>query len=101
MVAHAFERNILAGLSDGKNLAGILAGEEAFGNADEEITGGQEHEHRDGDGNAVMPQRSLESPIVTVEQRVEEALGGGVEAPVLLMCRRLDEAAAEHRCEGE
>ena len=101
VLAHSLEGNVLPRFGDAKELAGVFTGEKALGNDDKQRRRGEEDEARDEHGQAAVAQDVLQAPIVGPQQAVEEPLGNGIDAAMLLVARRLDETAAQHRGEGQ
>src|ERR1043166_7772290 len=96
MVAHVFERDVLAGLSHDKGLIGILTRKEALGNRSEKKNGGEEDEQGNDHGRRAMAQHDFKGAIVNGQHAIKEALEGSVSAAMLLMPGRFYKAAAQH-----
>ena len=98
---HLVIRSAFTGFGDDGELVGILIGDEAFGDLDEHVHGGAEHQDEAHHHGHAMAQGHLQRDVVGVQHSVEEFLGDVVEPAAFFFVRRLEEAAAQHGREGD
>ena len=98
---HRVERNPFGGFGKDEHRAGVLVGQESFGDLEEEVHRAHQHERGDGHGSHAMAQSDLQSHVIGVLKGLVAALEGVKQSAVLLLFRGTQEAAAQHGREGE
>ena len=91
----------LDGLGEGDDLAGVLVGDEPLRDEREQPAGGEEDRQRAERQGQAVAQRPAQARRVDAEGPLEDPLRGLVEAAVPLLVRRPQEAAAQHRRQGQ
>ena len=96
-LGHVDEGDVLPGLGDAENEAGVLLREEALGNDDVEHAGdddGREHDH---ERDEAVAQRHLQAAVVDGDETVESVLGHPVEPAAFCAGLGREEPRAQHR----
>src|ERR1019366_6318343 len=98
---HLVIRGAFAGFGDDGELVGVLIGDEAFGDGDEHVHGGGEHQDKARHHGDAMAQGGLQGDVVDVQHAGEKLLRGVVEPAAFFFMGGLEEAAAQHGGEGD
>ena len=91
----------MGGIGHTDDQAGVLLGEQPFGDDDVKPDGGHQGQTRHPEGQRLVAQDPLQAAIVGLQQSLEHAVGEEIEAAVFRFVLRLQEARAHHRRERQ
>ena len=97
MSHHVLDRNVLSGLRYPGYQTGVLLGEKAFWNNDEEINGQGERREEDEQRDKMESQYDVEPALITFQQCIEAAFAERVETAMMRILRRGKESRRHHR----
>ena len=88
-------------LRDGLDHAGVLHREEALRDQDVEHDGQRQREDRDQKRRRLVVEHAVQRAAVAVDHRIEDALGGEIEAAAFGIRTMADQLGAHHRHQGQ